>query len=64
MKKEKNIPASYRLPESLLNDLRFVAGETEKPQIAIVRDGLQTKVESIKKQIQRKKEKELEAVAA
>ncbi len=65
MKKEPTLQANFRLPESLLSDLKFVSEETEETQTDIVRDSLQVKVETLKKRIQRKKEREeLQEVAA
>ena len=41
-----------------MNDLKFVSDEIEETQTAIVQNALQSKVETLKKRIQRKKEKE------
>lgn len=57
MKKQQNKQANYRLPETLLNDLREVAEETQMPQSLIVRAGVQEKINRLKTQIQRRKQK-------
>lgn len=57
MKKQRNKQANYRLPETLLNDLREVAEETQMPQSLIVRTGVQEKINRLKTQIQRRKQK-------
>lgn len=60
MKKEEKIQANYRLPKSLLSDLKSVAEETGENQTTIVRESLQTKVQSLQRKIQKRKEKEQE----
>lgn len=62
MKKEESVQVNYRLPKSLVGDLKFVAEETGEAQTAIVRDGLRQKLERKKRQIERIKEKEAVAV--
>jgi len=44
MKKTKKIQANYRLPESLLQELKEVATATDQPQSAIVYDALREKL--------------------
>jgi hypothetical protein len=57
--KEKTKQANYRLPESLLSDLAEVAEEIKTPQTSIVTAAVQARVVSLKKQIERRKEREL-----
>lgn len=54
MKKEKNIQANYRLPESLLNDLKEVADATQVSQSQIVKEGVQDRVNRLKKNLERR----------
>lgn len=62
MKKDKNIQANYRLPESLLNDLKEVAEATQVSQAHIVKEGIQTRVKRLKAVIERRQKSETVAV--
>lgn len=51
MKKEKIKPASYRLPISLLNDLKFVSEHRDESQTKIVESAVREKVTRLKKHV-------------
>lgn len=62
MKKDKNIQANYRLPESLLTDLKAVADAVQLPQTQIVKEGVETRIRTLKRVIERRQKSELAAV--
>ena len=51
MKKEKTKQANYRLPKSLLNDLKFVSEHRDESQSAIVQSAVREKVSRLKRNI-------------
>lgn len=61
MKREKTTQANYRLPASLLSDLKFVSDEIAEPQTAIVKAAVETRIKVLKRKIERRNEKKLEA---
>jgi hypothetical protein len=63
MKREKTRQANWRLPETLLDELREVSEKTETPLTDIVRSGLQERVNRLKAKIARE-ERSSEAVPA
>lgn len=62
MKKENTTQVNWRLPESLVEELKAVVEETGESQTQIVREGIQQKVARKKRQIERQKEKEVAVV--
>lgn len=64
MKKEKTKQANYRLPESLLRDLKFVSEHREESQTEIVETAVQSKVARLKKNILQQRERQAEAALA
>lgn len=58
MTKDKNIQANYRLPESLLNDLKEVAEATQTSQSLIVKEGVQARVRRLKAMVERRQKSE------
>jgi predicted DNA-binding protein len=59
MKKAKTIQANYRLPESLLSDLKEVSEAAEIPQTQLVREGIEARVRRAKRVIERRQNAEL-----
>jgi predicted DNA-binding protein len=59
MKKAKTIQANYRLPESLLSDLKEVSEAAEIPQTHLVREGIEARVRRAKRVIERRQNAEL-----
>lgn len=59
MKKDKTVQANYRLPVSLLRDLKEVAETVEVSQTQLVKDALEARVRRAKRVIARRQEAEL-----
>jgi hypothetical protein len=56
MAKEKTRQANWRLPESLLSDLREVAEKAEIPVTDVVRGGLRERVNRLKSKLAREEQ--------